>query len=380
MLYRNYHSNHYQAAKYRVSEPSKDYEIGLVHQWLTIKPGTTLISSQNKSVIVVNNGIINKHEGPDILHAQLVVDGELKMGDVECHLEAADWYRHKHHINGNYNNVILHVVRNLDSNKRNPNIPTVKLASQYLPKKKCTLSLANKNENTVDTIINFGYARLQRKINNYSGVQTDSIELSKKLIRDSFSIIGAGGNKVQFNLLANNIDIAYLSRLDANTTEEYLQTKSLELKITWLRKGIRPVHQPQNRMRLAAELAKYFSSNQMSKSVEYKAVEQSILDQCPSLSGKGIKTEIFGNVIIPYLASRNLFHGNYKNYKNIVDIWSDLRLPIPYRKFQQKFAEMLPPKELKSFPILQGLIEIDANWCQNNLCLVCPLKDKYNDC
>jgi len=41
---------------------------------------------------------------------------------------------------------------------------------------------------------------------------------------------------------------------------------------------------------------------------------------CPSAKGKGIQTEIFGNVIIPYLASEALFNKNYKFYIKYLEI------------------------------------------------------------
>lgn len=41
---------------------------------------------------------------------------------------------------------------------------------------------------------------------------------------------------------------------------EYLQEIDKELEIHWVRRGIRPAQQPQNRMKLAAELIHYFST------------------------------------------------------------------------------------------------------------------------
>lgn len=48
--------------------------------------------------------------GPDFQNAILEFDGLTWHGSIEIHLKASDWYRHKHHTDLNYHNVILHVV------------------------------------------------------------------------------------------------------------------------------------------------------------------------------------------------------------------------------------------------------------------------------
>ncbi|MFM2037672.1 MAG: hypothetical protein RL432_611 [Bacteroidota bacterium] len=48
--------------------------------------------------------------GPDFQNAILEFDGLTWYGSIEIHIKASDWYRHKHHTDPNYHNVILHVV------------------------------------------------------------------------------------------------------------------------------------------------------------------------------------------------------------------------------------------------------------------------------
>jgi len=59
---------------------------------------------------VVSPGWWNKQEGPDFRGAQLLFNGQLLSGDVEVHLEGANWRAHGHHTDGRYEGVILHVV------------------------------------------------------------------------------------------------------------------------------------------------------------------------------------------------------------------------------------------------------------------------------
>ena len=69
-----------------------------------------LRSTDRRSIQVLKPGFWNSDEGPDFVHAELLIDGELQAGDVEIHTNSSGWYNHKHHLDPRYNRVILHVV------------------------------------------------------------------------------------------------------------------------------------------------------------------------------------------------------------------------------------------------------------------------------
>lgn len=71
------------------------------------KPLRTL---DGKRIAIVDPGRLNYDNGPDVLNALLVIDGIRQRGDVEFHLTPRDWFRHGHHDDRRYRNVILHVV------------------------------------------------------------------------------------------------------------------------------------------------------------------------------------------------------------------------------------------------------------------------------
>lgn len=71
---------------------------------------TKLITERGKRLYVRTAGKHNKHAGPDFEEARIIMDGMEWAGNIEIHIKASDWYRHKHHVNPAYNNVILHVV------------------------------------------------------------------------------------------------------------------------------------------------------------------------------------------------------------------------------------------------------------------------------
>jgi hypothetical protein len=72
--------------------------------------GDPLRSVQGHDLRVYSPGWWNRQEGPDFRGAQIAFNGKLYTGDVEVHLKASDWRAHGHHLDGRYDEVILHVV------------------------------------------------------------------------------------------------------------------------------------------------------------------------------------------------------------------------------------------------------------------------------
>ncbi|MCH3885752.1 DUF2851 family protein [Tenacibaculum aquimarinum] len=87
-------------------------------------------TTKKEEIIIVNPGIYNTNSGPDFLNAQLKINKQLWVGNVEIHLNSSDWYLHKHEEDTNYDAVILHVVWQHDAEvfmKDNSPIPTLEL-------------------------------------------------------------------------------------------------------------------------------------------------------------------------------------------------------------------------------------------------------------
>ena len=68
-----------------------------------------------KTIVIQYPGMLNKHQGPDFIHARLIIDSQEWIGSVEIHKRTSDWYVHRHQHDANYTNVILHVVWQHDS-------------------------------------------------------------------------------------------------------------------------------------------------------------------------------------------------------------------------------------------------------------------------
>ena len=79
----------------------------------------TFTGDQGQHIEVVDPGVHNLvHAGPDFFNAKVRIDGVLWAGNVEIHERASDWFRHKHETDPAYNNVILHVVGQVDGQAR----------------------------------------------------------------------------------------------------------------------------------------------------------------------------------------------------------------------------------------------------------------------
>jgi hypothetical protein len=67
------------------------------------------------AIEVISPGEYNRDSGPDFFNTRIVIGTTSWAGNTEIHLNASDWYRHGHHNDHAYDNVILHIVYNNDA-------------------------------------------------------------------------------------------------------------------------------------------------------------------------------------------------------------------------------------------------------------------------
>lgn len=91
---------------------------------------SSLKTTSDEVVVIKQLGQHNYNAGPDFFNAQISIDNQLWAGNVEIHLKSSDWYVHNHENDKAYDNVILHVVWEHDTEifrKDNSKIPTLEL-------------------------------------------------------------------------------------------------------------------------------------------------------------------------------------------------------------------------------------------------------------
>jgi hypothetical protein len=89
-----------------------------------------LATTEHENVEVISVGQHNLNSGPDFFNAQLRIGDQLWAGNVEIHLKSSDWFLHNHETDKAYDNVILHVVWEHDTDvfrKDNSKLPTLVL-------------------------------------------------------------------------------------------------------------------------------------------------------------------------------------------------------------------------------------------------------------
>ena len=69
-----------------------------------------LTTQGGERVTLFKSGRLNTDQGPDFSDAHIQIGALEWWGNVEIHIEGADWYRHQHHLDPTYNSTILHVV------------------------------------------------------------------------------------------------------------------------------------------------------------------------------------------------------------------------------------------------------------------------------
>jgi hypothetical protein len=83
-----------------------------------------------EEITIINVGHYLELAGPDFFNAQIVIGDQKWAGNVEIHLKSSDWYVHHHERDEAYENVILHVVWEHDTEifrSNNSEIPVLEL-------------------------------------------------------------------------------------------------------------------------------------------------------------------------------------------------------------------------------------------------------------
>jgi hypothetical protein len=103
----------------------------LHYLWKFKKFDTLNLKTSNKEEITISKvGQYLEQAGPDFFNAQITIGNQKWAGNVEIHLKSSDWYIHHHEKDAGYENVILHVVWDHDSEiyrSNNTEIPVLEL-------------------------------------------------------------------------------------------------------------------------------------------------------------------------------------------------------------------------------------------------------------
>ena len=95
-----------------------------------IFPLNELTTTTGQRLEIIDTGLANRDSGPDFFNAKIKLDGVVWVGNIEIHTHSSDWFKHGHHQNPVYDNVILHVATYVDAEVHRSNgesIPQMQL-------------------------------------------------------------------------------------------------------------------------------------------------------------------------------------------------------------------------------------------------------------
>ena len=96
----------------RIGEPRRGPEEAVARLWQNAdRLASGLVTQDGRRLKVLYPGRRSGSAGPDFRDCVLSTEsGEIVVGDVEVHVTEGGWNAHGHHVDSNYNGVVLHVV------------------------------------------------------------------------------------------------------------------------------------------------------------------------------------------------------------------------------------------------------------------------------
>ena len=392
-------------------------------------PQNNLVTTDGKRLQIINPGVINNDAGPDFFNATVMIDGNTWVGNVEIHVRASDWHRHRHTDDPAYRNVILHVVDNDD-------MPIYRASGEAIPQfvMKCdpTLnatfhSLADFSPDTLpcvhaisripriyltDWLTALGYERLHDKADRISRIVADSAgDWNEAAYITVARALGFGTNAEPFERLARATPLRILRRHADDRliiesillgqagllpphegSESYKERVMAEYAFFAAKFGIkapeclgwkfsrtRPQNSPYRRISyLAGLICRHRDFTARMLSVENAAEAYSILGadnataNAPALSQASINLLII-NAVIPLAYAYANYNGDYTRARDIAEMLHELRPES--NRFTTMFAAA--GISITSAFISQAIVQLRREYCEKRKCLYCRIGHRH---
>ena len=391
------------------------------------------MTTDGRRIEVLSVGVHNTDAGPDFSNVHLritesdenvVCDLDVKIidwvGNIEIHVRSSDWYKHRHHLDPAYDNVILHVVRDVDKEVYNSQgEPIPQCALQY-PKDEDYLSRLVADAQLMDSaflthrcanlllkdphLLTDGWRQtmLARRLN----CKTDSIRRLRALTTNSWEeafyislahYFGFHTNGIPFEQLAINTPLAYLRKhrdnlfqltaillgqsglLDENSASnpdapsdysmlykeyDFLRTKFNLTPINpsmWKMGRMHPQNAPATRIRQFAKLL-----NQ-SEFLFSKVLDANSLDELRDLfSVEGMGRESVDVLLINVAVPFKYAHGQKEDALALLQA-----IPAENNRIIRQWREL--GQKVSNAADSQALIHLYQTCCQTGQCLNCDV-------
>lgn len=341
-----------------------------------------LKTHDGQAIDFIEVGLHNESEsGPDFTMAKIRIGEIIWVGCVEIHIRSSDWYRHNHHKDKAYDNVILHVVyvhdRDVEQNHRA--IPVVELKPHidllhYFKYKKIfkiqqddfpcqpffsKVELIKFSELKNQAIQN----RFDRKADEINLMNCESeTNILFKLTAKAF---GTRVNDQPFEELSNVFSIDKLNRLGEKDTQQILENFS------WKRKGLNPTSCYQKRI---SQFLSFVNMNNFDFPFWELPPSLIVLHFEKVFKQAMIESRFIQNNLLINCIARFLF---WKGHVMNIQVYKEKALklltllPKESNRVMRKWETLnvIPKNALDS----QALLEIYEQLCTKKACLKCEI-------
>ncbi|MBO7458373.1 MAG: DUF2851 family protein [Paludibacteraceae bacterium] len=373
-------------------------------------------TTDGRKVEILSVGEHNRDAGPDYSHARIRIDDREWVGNIEIHVCASDWTKHRHHLDKAYDTVILHIVRTADKpvyNSRRELVPQCEL--QYPSDKDYLSGLFDAAQQMDSAISRIGCAeQLLREpalltegwrrtlLRKRLDCKRASIERLLQITKGSWEHalyislarnFGFHTNSVPFEELAINTPLSYLQKHRNNLFQltallmgqagliqddeqmvkeyEFLRTKfgltPLDASI-WKNARLRPQNNPVLRITQFAQLM-YQSEALLSKILDTHELKDLVPLFAVDKMGRSSIDILLINTVIPYKYAYALHRNDRKQAEQAMALMD--KIAAENNTIVRQWRVL--GQEVKSAADTQALLHLYQNYCQHHECINCEV-------
>lgn len=350
---------------------------------------TSTSTGNEHKIKVIDPGVLNTTDGPDFKHAAIEINGVMWHGAVEMHISSRSWYGHGHHLDKNYNSVVLHVVvedNPVQVSCEDGSKPfTLNLLPHFEgPIQELFRSMRNRNglpcsnglsyisEDALIKQIEKAQAEyLEKKVDDLLEFYDPSQPILKAwksaLILALFDGFGISKNreamvKVGRKFLEINSDFG--------KNEVIAKLQEFSQVMTWNYRGVRPNNHPGKRITESASVGRELMELPEEQFLEQRVSElwKSVIEFA-NVSENGRTKILFGTVFIPAMYTL----GNLLAFQKLKDEaykeWIDLSTPVPKEIFER--YTKIPGLSPEVYSGKLGAVHQLRSYCNKRRCHEC---------
>lgn len=325
------------------------------NQWKSMS--SKLISTNLGEITILFPGEQNISAGPDFLNSIICLpNGEKLKGAIEIHVNGNDWKKHKHHLNPNYNNILLHISLSLHNNTSSALFEGYFNMDQVIPITKSPCIDTKIKINQLKNILyDLAEIRFNLKVDKFKSYN------NKEMIFKIFSFL-------HFNRQLDDIEIItnkYINLKSKKISNEriIINLKNMVHSINW-QGGRSPSIFQLNRIPNIVYAIDYLNLLNNINEINLSHFLQFLKNKNSfKLAGQQFNIEIYINVILPFIMS--------KYNKNLFFHWKKINSPH-YGKIDEILKKWNIDVRL-NIALTQGIIFLEKSYCSLNLCEDCPL-------